>query len=336
VLGTTDYVSPEQALGRKVTGQSDLYSLGVVLYEALTGTLPFVASNRLAVATMHVRDQIPDVQRRRPELSAIVAATIERATAKPLDRRYGDARAMLADLEAALAIETARSGTAGGEASAVLRTLPRSAARGLPLRVRHPGSTALSAGAVALVVAAVAILALTGVHANRLATHLAAVSLAGATATSYNPFGSGPDNANLAARAIDGKPGTTWMTSEYADGALRKPGVGIYVTLARPTRAAALTLVTSTPGFDLDVLGADRIVAYHPGSHQVLSALGWRLLGRARDVPRTVSIRLRDQRTPFRYYLVWITRLEPGAPGAWVSAAVGEVGLLARRADQGT
>src|ERR1700690_4289035 len=56
VLGATDYVSPEQALGREVTGQSDLYSLGVVLYETLTGSVPFRGENAVAVAAMHVRN----------------------------------------------------------------------------------------------------------------------------------------------------------------------------------------------------------------------------------------------------------------------------------------
>ena len=66
VLGTTDYVSPEQALGQPVTGQSDLYSLGVVLFEMLTGDVPFHGSSPVAVAMKHVREDVPDVQRAAP------------------------------------------------------------------------------------------------------------------------------------------------------------------------------------------------------------------------------------------------------------------------------
>src|ERR671923_2986375 len=82
VLGTTDYVSPEQALGHDVDGQSDIYSLGVVLYEMLAGEVPFKGENQVAVAMKHVREQLPDVQAMRPELSAALAAVVESATAK--------------------------------------------------------------------------------------------------------------------------------------------------------------------------------------------------------------------------------------------------------------
>src|ERR1700736_72509 len=77
VLGTTDYVSPEQALGQPVTGQSDLYSLGIVLYEMLAGQVPFRGDSPVAVAMKHVREEIPDVQALRPELSAATAAVVD-------------------------------------------------------------------------------------------------------------------------------------------------------------------------------------------------------------------------------------------------------------------
>src|SRR5450631_92362 len=135
VLGTTDYVSPEQALGQPVTGQSDLYSLGIVLYEMLTGDVPFHADSPVAVAMKHVREDVPDVQLMRPEVSAATASVVDRAVAKDLSRRYPDATSMVAELEEVLAIETSRSGQATGEVTTVLRTLPRMARRRLPWRM---------------------------------------------------------------------------------------------------------------------------------------------------------------------------------------------------------
>src|SRR5437660_4969202 len=153
VLGTTDYVAPEQALGQSVTGQSDLYSLGVVLYEMLTGEVPFKGESQVAVAMRHVREELPDIQSKRPEISSALAAVLDSATAKRVDQRYADDAELIADLEDVLAIETARAGSATGEVTTVLRTLPSSAKRRVPFRVRQPWTTAL---AVALVVAAVA------------------------------------------------------------------------------------------------------------------------------------------------------------------------------------
>src|SRR3954463_13992158 len=135
VLGTTGYVAPEQARGHDVNGQSDIYSLGVVLYEMLTGDVPFHGENQVSVAMKHVREDLPDIQVLRPEVSATLAAVLDRMTDKSLAHRYADIPSLVADLEEALAIEAARSGTSTGEATAVLRTLPADARRRLPLRL---------------------------------------------------------------------------------------------------------------------------------------------------------------------------------------------------------
>src|SRR5215216_2297880 len=134
VLGTTDYVSPEQALGHDVNGQSDIYSLGVVLFEMLTGDVPFHGENQVSVAMKHVREEFPDVSKRRPEVSA---ALLDRMTDNDLRKRYPDALSLQADLEDALARELSRTGHSTGEATAVLRTLPEGARRRLPLRLRR-------------------------------------------------------------------------------------------------------------------------------------------------------------------------------------------------------
>jgi serine/threonine-protein kinase len=310
VLGTTDYVSPEQALGHPVTGPSDLYSLGVVLYEMLTGEVPFKGENQVAVAMKHVRDALPDVQRQRPEVSAALAAVIDRATAKQLDRRYASDAELIADLEDVLALEAARSGSATGEATAVIRTLPPRARRRLPLRVVHPGWLGLAA--LVAVGAAVAIaFALsnqtqrgTGTRGASPPPGLTAVSLGQASASDYDPYGTGssgehPEQKGL---AVDRDASTFWSTETYSGGLGRKPGVGIYVDARPGVAARALAVRTPEPGWTAAVYGA------RAGPPEQID--GWRLLA----PPRTVT----EQRQRFdldtggaryRYYLVWITEL---------------------------
>src|SRR4051812_41746031 len=160
VLGTTDYVAPEQAIGEGATEQSDLYSLGVCLWEMLTGEVPFKGENQVAVAMQHVRDPLPDVTLYRPEISAIVASVVDRATRKELKNRYQSVEEMVHDLEQALAIEARRGGQMTDEATTVLRALPGDTAGCVPLRIRRPRRIPAVA-AVALVAAAtvVAVLA---------------------------------------------------------------------------------------------------------------------------------------------------------------------------------
>ncbi|MGA2451923.1 MAG: protein kinase [Solirubrobacteraceae bacterium] len=331
VLGTTDYVSPEQALGQSVTGQSDLYSLGVVLFEMLTGQVPFQGSSPVAVAMKHVREDIPDVQRLRPEVSAATAAVVERAVSKDLSRRYQDAASMVADLEEVLAIEAARAGQATGEVTTVLRTLPGPARRRLPWRMRHP---ARWVGSLALLVAIVAItLVIIAGQAHRGAgvppdidSHagLEPVQLSQTAAHGYNPFGTGPENRDLIGNVVDGDPNTTWSTEQYYDGTLKKAGgigLGIYLDAAPRVLAKALEIQTPTPGFSVQVYVADQIELELPyGSSTPLSARGWQgPVGASADVRSGERIPLALAGRPHRYYLVWLTTLPPGMEQASIA-----------------
>jgi tRNA A-37 threonylcarbamoyl transferase component Bud32 len=322
VLGTTDYVSPEQALGHDVTGQSDLYSLGVVLYESLTGAVPFSAPSHVAVATMHVRDELPDLQKRRPQVSAALAAVVERATAKHLARRYAAAKELIADLEEVLAIEAVRTGSAPGrEATVVLRSLPPSSARRLPIRARHPGAIAI-AMALALVVTAIVLLALLkSTHAGTPApANLPAsagevlVHLGQTAAIAYNPFGTGPEDPGTVGNAIDGNDSTFWQTSTYNSGRLLESGTGFFVDAKPGVAANQAVLETPTPGFHLQVWGSNYVPPWqsNPAPIQGVSpaTLGWTLLASARTGATTTTTKLAHV-AERRYYLLWITDLGP-------------------------
>jgi eukaryotic-like serine/threonine-protein kinase len=331
VLGTTDYVSPEQALGQSVTGQSDLYSLGIVLYEMLTGEVPFRGDSPVAVAMRHVREQVPDVQLLRPHVSAATAAVVERATDHDLSHRYPDAASMVAELEEALAIEASRAGQATGEVTSVLRTLPGPARRRLPWRMRHPARWAISLALLAAIVALVLVLAAdrthsgTGVAPGVLSRPgLSAVSLGQDAAHDYNPFGTGPENRDQAQSAVDSDPNTDWSTEQYYDGTLKKAGgvgVGLYLDAAPGVIGKAIEIQTPTPGFAVQIYEANHVELALPyGDSTPLSARGWQgPVGKSASVHNRERIQLAASGRRSRYYLVWITTLPPGEQSASIS-----------------
>jgi len=91
VLGTSDYLAPEQARGLGVDGRTDVYALGIVLYESLTGELPFPADTPMGVALRQVRDPMPDPREARPEVPAYLASIVMRACEKDPDARFASA-----------------------------------------------------------------------------------------------------------------------------------------------------------------------------------------------------------------------------------------------------
>src|SRR5919206_1662548 len=101
VLGTASYLSPEQAQGGAIDQRSDLYSLGCVLYEMLTGRPPFTADSPVAVASKHVLEQPIPPSRINADVSRELDAVVMRALAKNPDNRYQSAADMKEDLERA-------------------------------------------------------------------------------------------------------------------------------------------------------------------------------------------------------------------------------------------
>jgi beta-lactam-binding protein with PASTA domain len=99
VIGTADYISPEQARGEVATSSSDLYSAGVVLFEMLAGALPFTGELPVAVANQHVRTPAPSLLAVNPAVPVALARIVSHALSKEPAQRYGSAAEMKAALE---------------------------------------------------------------------------------------------------------------------------------------------------------------------------------------------------------------------------------------------
>ena len=98
VMGSVHYLPPEQASGKGSTIRSDIYSMGILFYELLTGQLPFKGDNAVEIALKQMRDDIPSIRKKNPAIPQSVENVILKATAKNPKNRYADAKEMHADL----------------------------------------------------------------------------------------------------------------------------------------------------------------------------------------------------------------------------------------------
>lgn len=102
VMGSVHYLPPEQASGKGATLQSDIYSIGILLYELLTGKLPFKGENAVEIALKHLKEPLPSIRDELPNIPQSVENIIIKATAKNPKNRYADAREMHEDLKTCL------------------------------------------------------------------------------------------------------------------------------------------------------------------------------------------------------------------------------------------
>lgn len=100
IVGTFEYLSPEQALGRDLDARSDLYGLGILVFEALTGEVPHRGLSSIGTVIAHLREKTPDVRVKRPEVPAWLSTIVHRLLEKDPADRYATAADVIADLEA--------------------------------------------------------------------------------------------------------------------------------------------------------------------------------------------------------------------------------------------
>ena len=313
VLGTGEYLAPEQASGKPVSPATDVYSLGVVLWELLAGDVPFVGENFVAVALRHVNEPPPPLRERRPDVSPRLDAAVQRALAKDPARRFPSMNAFAKELRACLAeaegeqappppqddlAMTVVTPPAPAPARAPARRRSRPPAR----RRRRPLAYVLLALAVAGAAFAAVLLLGGGSHdqggsdgggGSGTTVHLHGLS-------GYDPQGDGVEHNELAGQATDGGTLTSWTTETYGSqefGGL-KTGVGLVLAAGGPVKLATLTVKTPTPGFTAEIQAGDSPTG------------GFSADSSSQTVDGTTTFTL-DGHTG-AYYLVWITKLPLG------------------------
>jgi serine/threonine-protein kinase len=303
VLGTSNYLSPEQASGAPASRATDIYSLGVVLYELLTGEVPFRGDNLVVVAMKHVTEHPPSLLDERPDVSPRLARAIEHALEKDPARRFPSMDAFANELR--------RCREELGDFDAE-RTMIRNAplVPG-PVRARrrpsHRAPLLVALAGLLAVAVAVGVYVFGGSsigHRHHPGGGTATASLTGVG--DFDPNGNPDTHANTAAAATDGNPSTDWYTQIYATPAFGglKTGLGLVVDAGRPVKLGRLTVNTPTPGFVAKIESGSSPQGPFSDDSSV------------QTVGPSTTFTLRGANA--QYYVVWITRL-PGSGKAEIS-----------------
>jgi eukaryotic-like serine/threonine-protein kinase len=301
LLGSSDYIAPEQAGGQAVDERTDQYSLGALLYELLTGEVPYSGEGFMAVAMRHVQDPVPRVRDRRPDVPHRVDAIVARAMAKRPQDRFSSMEALMAAIDAALADEAATQASSDGAAGVLPRVkepAPRAPRRpsAVERRPRPPRRRSRAPLLLALLVVGVAALVLglvvagtdrtpggAGAAASG-AVHLTAIA-------AYDPFGDQREHPEAVPAATDGNQSTFWTTESYRS--FSKPGVGLVLDAGRAVELSKLTLTSDEPGFTAKIQAGNR------------SDGGFVDISGEQQVGTQTTFDLRGGK--YRYYVVWIT-----------------------------
>jgi serine/threonine-protein kinase len=327
LVGTASYLAPEQLTGAQVDARADLYSLGLVLYECLTGRLPFQGDTGAAVALARLHTTPLDPRRVRADVPPPMAATVLHALERDPDLRFASAAAFRASL-----LDARAASTPAPRAEIEVIDDPRR--EPAPSFGRSERRWLFPALLILLVGTAVTVAGLLLRDARQEAddgpsatTTTVAEPAPGpapvAAVLTHDPQGEGEagENDDLAAAAADGDPDTAWRTEAYEEPSFfgDKTGVGVAVRLERPTEVTGVVIDGSDNGWSgtLHVVDADSLDGFDPGSTTPAAVLD--------DVRDRVEVPLGPVRG--RIVLLWITDLGDAVDGGRHRVEIAEMSV---------
>jgi len=344
VLGTVQYISPEQARGELAVPQSDIYALGICLFEMITGLQPFRGDNPVEVALKHVKEELPPLTRHGEPVNGALARVVGKATSKDRSGRYASAEELAQDLSELLA-SSKRPASEEEEKTSVLRAvrMPKRAVKTKPApppaeeepRQRRRGSRVVAWSILAVLLVVVGLVGFTALMVNVVprvverAVETPPVvaakpeKLVPVAAKDFDPEGNdGSENPNDTGAAYDGDSTTAWHTDTYNTNEFGnlKQGVGIYFDLGRRCDVQTVRVASLERGWDLSIMGSDRVPE---------TAKEWTRLASKSGMPNRYSFSLKGAK--HRYILLWITRLAPNPEGDRSRVDISEVLFYGKR-----
>ncbi len=321
ILGTVTYLSPEQSRGEDPDPRSDIYGLGVMLYELTVGRPPFNGETQIATAMMHINERPPPVRSIKAGIPRSLEAVIMRALEKDPARRFQTAEEMAAGLDGA---------GADPGATVALPKQTRRAEVASAHTAQQPGDTGWILRVVAAIgiTIALALFVASLVNEERPAREgrpavgggggdnddAGASDVEVASVTDFDPHGGDGEHPDEVENTIDGDGSTAWTTQTYSASleVLGKPGVGLLFDLGGDVEVESVSIVGS-PGMDVELRVADEPGDDETSFEEVASRNG---------TPESYDLSFDG--TSGRYWLVWITKLSGEGGGR---SSIYEVGF---------